>query len=298
MTAVLSKLSDELAATVEAAGAAVVQVEARRRLPASGVVWSSDGIVVTAHHVVELEDNISVGLPDGSSTPATLVGRDPTTDIAVLRTQATGLNPASLSEPDVLRVGHLVLALGRPGAAPLATLGIVSALGDAWTTSLGGRVDRYLQTDVAMYPGFSGGPLVGVDGRVGGINSSALLRGMSVTVPVPTVRRVVEALLSHGRVRRGYLGVSAQAVRLPEATARELGQETGLLLATVEPGSPAEQGGLLMGDTILSLDGEPVRNLDYLLGTLTGDRIGTEAKARILRGGRFQELQLTIGERS
>ena len=191
-----------------------------------------------------------------------------------------------------------MLALGRPGEAPLATLGIVSALGDAWSTPLGGRVDRYLQTDVAMYPGFSGGPLAGVDSRVLGINSSALLRGMSVTVPVPTVRRVVEELLSHGRVRRGYLGAGTQPVRLPEAMAREVGQETGLLVATVEPGSPAERGGLLMGDTILCIDGEPVRSLDVLLGKLTGDRIGTEAEVHILRGGRLAELTVTIGERS
>ena len=168
MTEVLSKLSDELAATVEEAGKGVVRVESRRRLPASGIVWSSEGVVVTVHHAVEIEDKIVVGLPDGSSAAATLIGRDPTTDIAVLKAQAKGLNPASLAEPEGLRVGHLVLALGRPGVAPLATLGIVSALGDAWSTPLGGRVDRYLQTDVAMYPGFSGGPLVGVDGGVPG----------------------------------------------------------------------------------------------------------------------------------
>jgi S1-C subfamily serine protease len=298
MTQVLPNLSEALAATVEAAGAGVVRVEARRRLPASGIVWSPDGVIVTAHHVVEWDENISVGLPDGQTVPGTLVGRDPTTDLAVLRAQATGLTPPAWAEPDDLRVGHLVLALGRPGRTVQATLGIVSALGESWRTPAGGRLDRYLQTDVVMYPGFSGGPLVDAAGGVLGLNTSALLRGISLAVPTPTLHRVVETLLAHGRVRRGYLGVGAQSVRLPAALGERLGQETGVLLVSVESGSPAEQGGLLLGDTIVTLDGQPVRHMDDLLALLSSDRVGAAVPVRVVRGGQVQELTVTIGEHS
>jgi len=298
MAEVLSNLSQDLAATVEAAGPGVVRVEARRRLPASGIVWSPDGVIVTAHHVVEYNENIGVGLPDGQTVAATLVGRDPTTDVAVLRVRATGLTPRTWATPNGLRVGHLVLALGRPGRTVQATLGIVSALShEAWRTPAGGQVDRYLQTDVVMYPGFSGGPLVDVAGQVLGLNTSALLRGVSLTVPTPTVRRVVETLLAHGRMRRGYLGVGAQPARLPETLARQLGQETGLLVVSVTPDSPAERGGLFLGDTIVALDDQPVRGLDELVGLLSGDRIGATVPVRIVRGGQAQELKVVIGER-
>ena len=298
MSEVLSSLSDALAATVQAASAGVVRVEGRSRLPASGIVWSPDGVIVTAHHVVERDDNIGVGLPDGHTVPATLVGRDPSTDLSVLRAQATGLTPPAWTESDGLRVGHLVLALGRPGPNVLATLGIVSALGQGWSTPIGGRLDRYLQTDVTMYPGFSGGPLVDVEGRVVGLNSSALLRGITLTIPTPTLDRVVDTLLAHGRIRRGYLGVGAQPVRLPEALATQLDQETGLLLVSVEPGGPAEQGSLFLGDIIVSLAGRPVRHLDDLLALLSEAQVGIPASVRIVRGGQLQELSVIIGERS
>jgi S1-C subfamily serine protease len=296
MAKVLRNLSDALAATVEATGPAVVRVEGRRRLPASGIVWSADGIIVTAHHVVQRDENIGVGLPNGQAVPATLVGRDPTTDLAVLRAQTEGLTPPAWTDLESLQVGHLVLALGRPGQTVQATLGIVSALGDSWRTPAGGRLDRYLQTDVVMYPGFSGGPLVDAAGQVLGLNTSALLRGISLTVPAPTLRQVVETLLAHGRVRRGYLGVGAQPVRLPAALKQQLGQETGVLLVSVESGSPAEQGGLLLGDTIVSLDGQPVRHMDDLLALLSGDRVGAAVPVRIVRGGQVQELTVVIGE--
>jgi len=298
MVEVLSNLSDALAETVATASPGVVRIEGRDRVPASGIVWSADGVIVTAHHVVERDENISVGLPDGQTVPATLAGRDPTTDLAVLRIQNPELMPAAWAEPDGLRVGHLVLALGRPGEVIRATLGIVSALGEGWRTPVGGRVDRYLQTDVAMYPGFSGGPLIDVTGQVLGVNTSALLRGISLTVPTPTVRRVVDTLLTQGRIRRGYLGVGAQPVRLPEALGQQLGQETGLLLISVDAGSPAEQSGLLLGDTLVALDGELLRHLDDLLAVLTSDRVNTGVPVRLVRGGQVQDLTVTIGERS
>lgn len=297
MANTLMELSNDLASAVAAAGTAVVRVEARRRLPASGFVWSRDGVIVTAHHVIEQDDNIRIGLPGGDTIPATLVGRDPTTDLAVLRTQGISLAPPTWVALESVQVGHLVLALGRPGKSALATLGIVSALGEGWRTPSGGRVDQYLQADVAMYPGFSGGPLVAVSGHVIGLNTTALLRGMTVTIPVPTIRRVVDALLAHGKIRRGHLGVGVQPARLPAAIAKQLDQETGLLVTSVEAGSPAERAALLLGDTIVTLAGAAVRYPDDLLALLSGDRIGTTVTVRVLRGGRLEELKATIGER-
>jgi S1-C subfamily serine protease len=298
MSAILQQVSDGLAATVEVASPSVVRIEARRRLPATGIIWSPDGIIVTAHHVVEEEAAIRVGLPDGQVTAATLVGRDPTTDLAVLRAEATDLTPPAWTDPTLqsLCVGHLVLALGRPRQTVQATLGIVSALETSWRTPAGGQLDRYLQTDVVMYPGFSGGPLVDATGQIIGLNTSALLRNVNLTVPIATVRRVVDMLLSHGRIRRGYLGVNIQPVRLPEALAQQLGQETGLLLSTVESGSPADQGGLLLGDTLVTLDGRPIRQHDDLLACTGPEYIGTTVPVGIIRSGQVQEQQVVIGE--
>lgn len=299
MTENLQQVSDALAAAVDTASASTVRIEARRRLPASGIVWSSDGVIVTAHHVVEQQDAIQIGLADGQTVPATLVGRDPTTDVAVVRAQAVELTPPAWAEveADRLHVGHLVLAVGRPGRAMQATLGVISTLGGSWRTPAGGSIDRYVQTDVVMYPGFSGGPLLNAAGETVGMNTSGLRRDASLTVPVPTLRRVVEVLLAHGRVRRGFLGVSTQPVRLPAALAESLGQETGLLLTAVEPAGPADQGGLLLGDTLVGLDGQPVRQHDDLLALMASDCIDTTVSVRIIRSGQVQELQARIGER-
>jgi S1-C subfamily serine protease len=148
-----------------------------------------------------------------------------------------------------------------------------------------------------MYPGFSGGPLVAASGEVIGLNTSALLRGISLTVPTPTIRRVVESLLTHGRVRRGYLGIGAQPARLPSGLQKQLGQEIGLLVVSVEPDSPADKAGLLMGDTIVGFGGQPMHHMDDLLSLLSGDRVDTQAPTRIVRSGQVQEVIITIGER-
>ena len=298
MSDVLQQVSDALADTAEAVSPGVVRVEARRRLAATGIVWSPDGVIVTAHHVVEQDDQIRVGLPDGQTTAATLVGRDPTTDLAVLRVEADGLTPPAWAEPDgpSLRVGHMVLALGRPGQSIQASWGIVNALGESWRTPAGGLIDVYMQTDVVMYPGFSGGPLVNAASQVVGLNTSAL-RNMNLTVPVPTLRRVVAMLLRHGHVRRGFLGVSTQAVRLPVSLAQQLDQDTGLLLIAVEADSPAERGDLLLGDTLVALDHTPMRQHDDLLTLIGPEHIGTTMSVRMIRSGQLQERQVVIGER-
>ncbi|MCB9100407.1 MAG: trypsin-like peptidase domain-containing protein [Anaerolineales bacterium] len=300
VSTILQNLSNDLAGIVKSAEPSLVRVEARRRLPATGMVWSADGVIVTAHHVVEREDNLKIGLADGQTVSATLVGRDPTTDLAVLRSEAKDLTPPAWAAFDAQgpQVGHLVLALGRPGQSAQATLGIISALGDQWRTPGGSQLDHYVQTDVVMYPGFSGGPLVNAAGEIIGLNTSALLRGISLTIPNPNIRQVVETLLAHGQIKRGYLGISTQPVRLPEALRQQLNQETGLLLAGVEPGSPAEKGGLLLGDTIVAVENEPIRQHDDLLAALSGDRVGQTVSIQVVRGGQLQNLAVTVGERS
>jgi S1-C subfamily serine protease len=298
MSEFLTKISGELSDVVASAGKSIVRVDGRSRMHASGFVWS-DGVIVTAHHVLERENNIQVGYgSDGETAEATLIGSDPSTDLAVLRVIGANLPAAVFAEPDSLRVGHLVLALGRPGKTVRATLGIVSALGESWQTRIGGNIDHYLQSDVVMYPGFSGGPLVDSLGRIVGLNTSALARSVSIAIPVPTIRRVVDTILEHGRVRRGYLGIGAQVAKLPERVATELGQDTGLLVVSVESGSAADNAGLVLGDTIVALDGEPMRHLDDLLSRLTGDTVGNTVAVKIVRGGAVQDVTATIGERA
>lgn len=297
MTSVLSQISNEIAGTVDEVSAGIVRVEARRRMPASGVVWSNDGLIVTTHHVIEQEDDIKIGLADGRTLAGTLVGRDPTTDIALIRVEGDDLPPPVSKNSDDFKVGNLVIAVGRPGKGPRATLGVVSALGDEWQSPSGGRIDRYLQSDVVMYPGFSGGPLVSASGSVIGINTSALLRDISLAIPVETVNRVVETLSKHGKIRRGYLGVGGHPVRLPEDISEKLNQKTAVMIGSVESNSPAQTAGIFMGDTIVSISGESIIGVDHLLAQLGGDRIGEAIDVGILRGGQLQTVTATIGER-
>lgn len=296
MTETLQALSENMAQLVEQSGAAVVRVEGRQRLPATGIIWSAEGVIVTSHHVVEREEGINVGLADGQTVAAQLVGRDPGVDLAVLRINASGLPAATWQDAGQLKVGNLVLALGRPGKTVQATLGIISALGGEWQTHAGGQLDHYLQTDVVMYPGFSGGPAVGADGRFGGMNSSALLRGTSVAVPAATVRSGVEAILAHGHVPRGYLGIGVQPVRLTENLQTLVGQETALMVMSVESGSPAATAGLMQGDVLTTLAGAPLRHIDELQALLSGSRVGQALPLQLLRGGQAQTLQVTIGQ--
>jgi S1-C subfamily serine protease len=293
----LMEVSNAMADAVQVAQGSVVRVEGRRRLPASGIVWSPDGLILTANHVVEQDESIGVGLPDGRTVAAELAGRDPATDLALLRADVTGLMPPTWAESDVLQVGHLVLALGRPGRREMATLGIVSALGEPWRTPAGGEIDRYLQTDVVMYPGFSGGMLVNAVGAGLGLNTSALLRGVSVSIPYSSLLTTVGALQTHGRVRRGYLGVHLQPVKLSVRIAKQLDQETGVMLIAVEEGSPAENGGLLQGDAIVAFDGEPVRRLDDLMILLGRASVDEEVSVRIVRGGEMRDMKVVLGER-
>lgn len=291
-------ISEVLAAAVERAGRSVVRVEGRRGGAASGVALSADGVVVTAAHVVE-EDEPEVGLPDGTRQTAAVAGRDAGTDLAVLRIRAA-LEPPAFSTAEGLEVGHLVLAVSRPGRSARASLGVVAALGPAgepWRTPAGGRLDRYVQTDLALHPGFSGSALADSAGAIVGVNTSGLLRGAAMAVPAATVRRIADTLLAHGRVRRGFLGLGTYPVRLPGDLSAKAGQPAALLVVSVEAGSPAASAGLLLGDALLGLDGQPLTGPADLLPFVEEERIGTETAARILRAGDLREVRLTVGAR-
>ena len=298
MTALLESLSNELAAAVETAGRAVVAIHARRRIPASGVSWRP-GVIVATNHTIRRDDNITVTLPDGTSAPATLAGRDPSTDLAVLKLPGQSLASASLRRDGPPRVGELVIALGRPGARLTASWGIVSGVAGPWRTWQGGEIDSLLRLDLSIYDGFSGGPLIDAAGRVLGINTSGLARGAPVTIPVTTVDRTVAELLERGSIRRAYLGIGTQPVRVPQSLARrlELTNAMGLLIASVEPGGPADRDGVLLGDVLLALDGAEVSDPTDLLAKLGGDRVGRTVAARVIRGGQVKTLQVTPGER-
>ena len=287
-------ISEGMAAVVESAGLGVVQVDARRRHPASGIIWSADGVIVTANHVVR-RDNIRVGLPDGTGVEATLIGRDPGIDLAALRVECNNLTAVKWSPEEELSVGALVLALGRPGQRVQASLGILSAVGDEWRVHGGGKVSHFVRPDLVMYPGFSGGPVVGGNGQVIGMATSALIREGGIALTQSTVAPTVDSLLKHGTVRRGYLGVGVQTVRLPATLATELDQETGVLLNSVEPDSPAERGGLVVGDILTAFDSETIASPDDLATALRGDRAGNVTRMRIIRGGENQELLVEIG---
>lgn len=293
MTNPLQDLSNSLAQTVANASASVVRVNARRRFPASGIIWSADGTLITANHVVRTKGEAQIGLPNGETVTATLIGRDPSTDIAVLKVEAEGLTPAGWNTTP--QVGHIALALGRPGHTIQATWGIVSAVGSEWRTPAGGKIDPYLQSDVLMYPGFSGGPLVGADSQFLGLNTSALMKGTSVAVPASTLERIVATLLTHGEIKRGYLGISTQPVRLPNNIREQAQQKTGLLIVSVEPDSPAETSGLLLGDTLITLDGQAIRSHSDLMTQLATDHSGQKVPTDIIRGGEIRTLNITIG---
>lgn len=296
MTDSLVTLSDSLAAAVEAADPFVVRVSGGRR-PATGIIWSADGVVLATEHSVRRDEDIVVTLADGRELPAKAAGRDAGTDLAVLRVQATGLPVPTWREIEGLKVGQLVLALGRPGRTVRARLGILSAVGQDWQIPGGTRIDRYLEPDIEPALGVSGGPLLDVGGRTIGLNTTGLMRGLVLTIPAATLRRVTETLLTYGRVRRGYLGVAAQTVPLPTGLAQAASQSAGLLVHSVEPDSPAGRAGVMIGDLVLSVAGQPVRRTDQLLGLLTEDRIGTAVPLRLSRAGQIHEVQVVIGDR-
>ena len=291
----LSDLSRDIAAILERAAAGIVRVDARRGRPATGIVWS-DNLVLTAEHVIEHDDAIQVSA-GGAVVKAAVAGRDPGTDLALLRTDGLTASPLARAASADVRIGHLVLAVGRTSELQV-TLGIVSGLSGAFRSWRGGETERLIQTTAELLPGFSGGPLLDGDGRVIGINSWNFGRGITRAIPIETAAAVAENLQTHGRIRRAYLGLGAQPVRLGEALRNQLGQDSGLLVVTVEAGGPAAKAGLMQGDTLVRVDGDPVRQLDELFGKLRAFDIGSTHRFGVVRGGELKDVSVALGERT
>jgi S1-C subfamily serine protease len=261
------------------------------------LVWSTDGLVVTTAHGLEREEGLELSLESGEVRAATLVGADSASDIALLRAEGDAWVVPERAANSSLRRGQLVLALSRPGRTVRSNLGVISALADEWRAPGGGKLERYIQSDVSVEPGFSGGPLVDASGRVIGVNSAGLLRSTAMTLSVVTVERVVAALLAHGRIQRGYLGVSSTPARLPAGLAESAGQRMGLVLTGLQPGGPAETAGFLLGDVLLALDGERLESIGDLQAALE-ERATRAVSARLFRAGAAHELSVTPSARS
>jgi len=297
MSNTFTEFSNGLTSAVEKGGASTILVDARKRYPASGIAYAED-LVLTADHVVTREEDIKVLLPDGKSLNATIAGRDPGSDLALLRLAEKALTPAKTSSD--VKVGQLVLALGRPNNAGMqASWGIVTAIAGPSRTHRGGLLDEYVQTETTPYPGFSGGPLVNTEGEVLGLNTSGLTRGSSLTIPIKGAWRIADALAKHGSVKRGYLGVRTQPVELPEPARKALKREqsTGLLVTWLEENGPAQTGGLFVGDTLVAIGGQPVSDPDDLFAALNSDTVGKAIAVEVLRGGRPETVSVTVGER-
>lgn len=290
------ELSNAFSAAAEKAGTFTVLVNARRRMPASGIAFAAD-LILTANHVVERDEDISVVLADGSEIKASVAGRDPASDLAVLRLEKAAASPAEKA-PEA-KVGQIVMAIGRPSSDGIeASLGTISAISGPVRTPQG-LLDRYFRTDTMPYPGFSGGALIDGEGRVIGINTSGFGRGSSITIPVEIAWRVADELARNGSIKRGYLGIRSQPVEVSPAAQKTLQREqtSGLLIVGLEPDSPAEAGGLLVGDTLVGINGQPVSDHDELFSSLSGDIVGKSAQVEVLRGGQPQMLAIIIKER-
>ena len=293
----LSTFSNQMADAVERVAPALVLVSGRQGRAASGVVYAQD-LVLTADHVLEREEDLSIQTHDNRTLPAQFAGRDLATDLAVLRVANLGLQAAAAaSEP--ARVGQLVLAVGRSeNEGPMASVGIVSAVGGPLRIARGATLERYIRTDAIPYPGFSGGPLINTQGEVLGITTTGLVNSATLAIPTAIAWGIAETLAQQGFIKRGYLGISSQLVQLPEAQRAGKTQEHGLLIVQVDENSPAQKGGLMLGDILIELDGQALKDAEDLRALLTGDRVDKTIPLEVIRGGKLQTLQVTIGQRS
>src|SRR6266568_5636619 len=254
----------------------------------SGFVFTPDGLILTNSHVVHDAVRIELSLPDGRRFPAHLIGDDPATDLAVVRIDAPNLSAATLGDSQSLRVGQLAIAIGNPyGFQYTVTAGVVSALGRSLRSYSGRMIDDVIQTDASLNPGNSGGPLVTSDGRVIGVNTAMIpmAQGLCFAIGINTAKFVAARLLRDGRIRRSYIGVEAQSTPLHRRLVRfyDLPQESGVVVVSVEEGSPAQKTRLHEGDVIVSLDGKPVAGVDDLHRLLTDARVGISSSLTVLR---------------
>ncbi len=297
---ILETISNEFSSAAEKVGGSVVAVQARRWLPTSGIEWKK-GVIVTVHHGVQRDEDIKVLLDGGHAVSAKLVGRDPRTDIAVIKIDERSSSTLQLGESTNLRLGHFVLALGRTRRGELvASSGIIGGISGEWRTRRGGQLDQHIRLDLALYPGFSGGPLLNARGEIVGMNTRGLGHGRAVTVPVATVNRVVEELLEKGHIARPYLGIAMQSVSVPENMRLKLPDNTrvGLLVVHVENGGPAEKAGMLLGDVLFELCGETVEHVDAIQDSLATAKVGDVLQIRVIRAGEIKPVSIKLGERA
>jgi S1-C subfamily serine protease len=290
--------SNALSQAVEKASAATVLVDARRRYPASGIVLDRD-LVLTADHVVTRDEGILVRTGEHQQLEASIAGRDPGSDLAVLRLHGSGISKAVLAG-SLPNVGQLVLALGRPSDGGVqASWGIVTSIGGPARTGRGGLLDQYIQSETTPYPGFSGGPLIDTEGSVLGLNTSGLTRGSSLTIPTSVALRIGQALAKDGTVKRGYLGIRTQQVDLdkPAADAAGLSQKSGLLLVWLEADGPAARGGMIVGDILVGIGERAVEDPDDIFVALSADTVGKPIDVRVLRGGQAKTQRVSVGIR-
>jgi S1-C subfamily serine protease len=297
MASSLVSFSNELAALVERSAAPVVAVLGRPRFNSSGVHWSP-GVVVTAEHALRYDDEIAVLTGAGDRLPAEVAGRDPGTDLAVLRVKHLAIPVASKSQDFAHRPGNLVIAVGRNKESANSSLGVISSLAGASQTWRGGKLDEVIRLDLALQPVGSGAAVVDASGQMIGIATPILSRAAAFAIPNATVERVVRALLAHGRLPQGYLGAGLQPIRLPEHLSKSLGLQSrgGLMTVSVDRDAPAGKAGLLIGDVLLDLNGQSVDKLEAIRPVLS-ESVGKTIPARIMRGGALLSLDITVGER-
>jgi S1-C subfamily serine protease len=294
----LMSLSEHLASTVEQSGQSVVAIHARARFNSSGVIWSPE-IIVTADHTIHNEEDIHVTTPDGSTRVAELVGRDPSTDLAVLRVSGLTGPVAAKAEESALMPGNVILAVGRFKDSVSAALGVVSSISGPSQTWRGGRLDRVIRLDVALQAAAAGGAVVDSGGKLIGIATAALSRISVFAIPVTTIERVTAALLAHGRIPRGYLGVGLQPIPLPEhlKSTLDLTTSSGLIAISVDADAPAGRAGVLIGDILLELAGRAMHRPEDVQQVLDSESIGKKIQARVLRAGKTLDVELSVGER-
>jgi len=300
MSAELIELSNALAQSTERAAASVVAVHAEARGSASGVVWRT-GIIVTAEHALRRDEEIHATLPDARVVPATLAGRDPSTDLAVLKCAEAAVAVAAFGDAAALRPGNLTLVVGRTRASgPVAALGVVSLVAPERRTWTGAALAPYIRLDVGLQPTAIGGAVVDAQGRTVGMATPRFARFGSIAIPAPAIDRVVDTLLKKGHIPQGYLGVGLQPVRLPDALRQSLqrSEKTAAIVLEVEPQSPAHKAGIVIGDILIALAGHPVARLEDVHAQLHGEAIGQQLALKFVRGGALQEVKIVVGERS
>lgn len=294
-SSLLGTLSEELSSLAAGAGDRVVQVGAGRGRPATGTVFAPD-LVLTASHGIEPGGGWEVRDAAGAARSGEHLGADPATGLAVLR--VPGLDAKPLEPSRDVRVGQIAMALGRTWSGALAvSAGLISVIGGPLRTGRGRSVEQVVRADVRVHPLGAGGPLIDAAGRFVGIATGAFMRGTPLFIPSDIARRTGESIVEHGGVRRGYLGVSAQPVRLPAGQRPDSAQELGLLVVAVADDSPARRAGVLIGDVLVGFDGQPVAEHDALLSLLTADRVGKACALQVIRGGELRIVEVTVGTR-